>query len=762
MVNQLSPVSRTEHIYDRIHLKDCFSHDDFHHTYKRFSPIHFSSSDSFDARYNDNDLSSLHGRNISSLSNFNEKGQSFDGYTRFHGDDNIQGRHSMQQMQRRYSDDRNFPYPSSMHLSQPYDTPNSNLLELPSQSNKLYISDQGYDRDGKQHLFSGNRFSLVQDYSRTSNKDYSQSLFKNTPALLSSNSDRYFHGTTHYNRSIDHGGMKQSITINQHRSNFAKDKFRYFKPKPTQLSGRTSTNSKTRFRQRSNKSKKTNLVRLKVKNSGLKELAKKYKYAAAPSTLSKNSINELKTINKQSSPNKKSSQTETPKSNLSTVQVSSNDELLTSCAPTISNAVLSKEISGNSSTSVSSMNIDKTEINEESSTYSDICISVNKQEMISKSNTSSNIQNVSTSSETKKLDEKNFKETQGSTQSNKNSTEVVDHQKTINTSKESSVDVHEDGNKLDLNKIKECDLNKSEDSQHFVSKDDTPTYSDDDIKNVNADKDDAKLESGHMTLETNKSEPAAANNNSTVDNSTFDNLVSKPLDNLSTVKIKDPVTLPVTNNSAMSDLNKSEVEIIKDTVAAPANTPHADSTTGADAWSNNLDHEKPDLQQNLVSSSSTLNFTASPKTKRNTSVTYPSVQHSQNQSIKTYSSIATVPQKPFSPTSSILALTKPTQGKLTHQSSGINTGRYFSASLPIYGSASSSSKSVPIMSNSFKKGSNPYNLKTIKLQTEEERRAKRLDHLEKELEKLKKQQAEISLKKQKQESNVQVMKNPRK
>ena len=68
-------------------------------------------------------------------------------------------------------------------------------------------------------------------------------------------------------------------------------------------------------------------------------------------------------------------------------------------------------------------------------------------------------------------------------------------------------------------------------------------------------------------------------------------------------------------------------------------------------------------------------------------------------------------------------------------------------------------KVIPTVGASvYNKGSNPSNLVSIRVESEEERRAKRLDYLEKEMEKLKKYQAGIWMKKQKQlQANEQVL-----
>ena len=79
---------------------------------------------------------------------------------------------------------------------------------------------------------------------------------------------------------------------------------------------------------------------------------------------------------------------------------------------------------------------------------------------------------------------------------------------------------------------------------------------------------------------------------------------------------------------------------------------------------------------------------------------------------------------------------------------------------PVAWSASTNLKVIPTV-NSFlvndSKGSNPSNLVSIRVETEEERRAKRLDYLEREMEKLKKQQANMWMKKQKQNPANQVL-----
>ena len=77
---------------------------------------------------------------------------------------------------------------------------------------------------------------------------------------------------------------------------------------------------------------------------------------------------------------------------------------------------------------------------------------------------------------------------------------------------------------------------------------------------------------------------------------------------------------------------------------------------------------------------------------------------------------------------------------------------------PVSQTTSSSLKVIPTISALSvvdSKGSNPSNLVSIRVETEDECRAKRLDHLEKEMEKIKKQQVNMWMKKQKQEQNTQ-------
>lgn len=142
------------------------------------------------------------------------------------------------------------------------------------------------------------------------------------------------------------------------------------------------------------------------------------------------------------------------------------------------------------------------------------------------------------------------------------------------------------------------------------------------------------------------------------------------------------------------------------------------------------------------------------------------IQSSKSVLIQSTQTINVLPKSTFSSINSVVPnsqspyrFTKSTQSIRMPQSSPYKPDRYFSAASN-YGT-SSSSPNLKVISPttsrpSVRKGSNPSNLVPIKFETEEERRAKRLDHLEKELDKLKKQQAEMSLKKQKQDVNLQV------